>query len=43
MRDQTIHFFDLLCWLTGDEAVEVYAIGGALVSAAIGEAGDVDT
>ena len=43
MRDQTIHFFDLLCWLTGDEAVEVYAIGDALVSAAIGEAGDVDT
>lgn len=43
MRDQTIHFFDLLRWLTGDEAVEVYAIGGALVSAAIGEVGDVDT
>src|SRR5258705_12050468 len=43
MRDQTIHFFDLLCWLTGDEAVEVYAIGDGLVSAAIGEAGDVDT
>jgi myo-inositol 2-dehydrogenase/D-chiro-inositol 1-dehydrogenase len=43
MRDQTIHFFDLLRWLTGDEAVEVYAIGGALVSAAIGQAGDVDT
>ena len=43
MRDQTIHFFDLLRWLTVDEAVEIYAIGGALVSAAIGEAGDVDT
>jgi myo-inositol 2-dehydrogenase / D-chiro-inositol 1-dehydrogenase len=43
MRDQTIHFFDLLRWLTNDEAVEVYAIGGALVSAAIGEVGDVDT
>jgi myo-inositol 2-dehydrogenase / D-chiro-inositol 1-dehydrogenase len=43
MRDQTIHFFDLLRWLTNDEPVEVYAIGGALVSAAIGEAGDVDT
>jgi myo-inositol 2-dehydrogenase / D-chiro-inositol 1-dehydrogenase len=43
MRDQTIHFFDLLRWLTGDEAVEVYAIGDALVSAAIGQAGDVDT
>lgn len=43
MRDQTIHFFDLLRWLTSDEPTEVYAIGGALVSAAIGEAGDVDT
>ncbi len=43
MRDQTIHFFDLLRWLTSDEPVEIYAIGGALVSAAIGEAGDVDT
>jgi myo-inositol 2-dehydrogenase / D-chiro-inositol 1-dehydrogenase len=43
MRDQTIHFFDLLRWLTNDEPVEVYAIGGALVSAAIGKAGDVDT
>ena len=43
MRDQTIHFFDLLRWLTKDEPVEVYAIGGALVDPAIGEAGDVDT
>lgn len=43
MRDQTIHFFDLLRWLTNDEPVEIYAIGGALVSPAIGEAGDVDT
>jgi myo-inositol 2-dehydrogenase/D-chiro-inositol 1-dehydrogenase len=43
MRDQTIHFFDLLRWLTNDEPLEVYAIGAALVSAAIGEAGDVDT
>jgi myo-inositol 2-dehydrogenase / D-chiro-inositol 1-dehydrogenase len=43
LRDQTIHFFDLLRWLTNDEPVEVYAIGGALVDPAIGEAGDVDT
>jgi myo-inositol 2-dehydrogenase / D-chiro-inositol 1-dehydrogenase len=43
MRDQTIHFFDLLRWLTNDEPVDVYAIGAALVDAAIGEAGDVDT
>jgi myo-inositol 2-dehydrogenase / D-chiro-inositol 1-dehydrogenase len=43
MRDQTIHFFDLLRWLTKDEPLEIYAIGDALVSPAIGAAGDVDT
>ena len=43
LRDQTIHFFDLLRWLTNDEPVEAYAIGAALVDPAIGEAGDVDT
>jgi myo-inositol 2-dehydrogenase/D-chiro-inositol 1-dehydrogenase len=43
LRDQTIHFFDLLRWLTSDEPVEVYAVGAALVDPAIGEAGDVDT
>jgi myo-inositol 2-dehydrogenase / D-chiro-inositol 1-dehydrogenase len=43
LRDQTIHFFDLLRWLTNDEPVEVYALGAALVDPAIGEAGDVDT
>jgi myo-inositol 2-dehydrogenase / D-chiro-inositol 1-dehydrogenase len=43
LRDQTIHFFDLLRWLTKDEPVEVYAIGAALVDPAIGQAGDVDT
>jgi myo-inositol 2-dehydrogenase / D-chiro-inositol 1-dehydrogenase len=43
LRDQTIHFFDLLRWLTNDEPVQVYAIGAALVDPAIGQAGDVDT
>lgn len=42
-RDQTIHFFDLACWLADDMPVEVYATGAALVDPAIGEAGDVDT
>src|SRR4026207_2315855 len=42
-RDQTIHFFDMLCWLAGEDPVEVYATGAALVDPAIGEAGDVDT
>lgn len=43
LRDQTIHFFDLLRWLVEDEPVEVYSLGAALVDPAIGEAGDVDT
>jgi len=43
LRDQTIHFFDLACWLAGEAPVEVYATGAALVDPAIGEAGDVDT
>jgi len=42
-RDQTIHFFDLACWLTDEAPVEVYATGAVLVDPAIGEAGDVDT
>ncbi|HEX5689586.1 MAG TPA: inositol 2-dehydrogenase [Roseiflexaceae bacterium] len=42
-RDQTIHFFDLACWIAGEAPVEVYATGAALVDPAIGEAGDVDT
>jgi myo-inositol 2-dehydrogenase/D-chiro-inositol 1-dehydrogenase len=43
LRDQTIHFFDLLRWISGDEAVEVYAIGAALVDPKVAEVGDVDT
>ncbi len=42
-RDQTIHFFDLACWLADEAPVEVYATGAALIDPAIGEAGDVDT
>ncbi len=42
-RDQTIHFFDLACWLSGEAPVEVYAAGSVLVDPAIGEAGDIDT
>ncbi|GAC1399099.1 MAG: inositol 2-dehydrogenase [Ktedonobacteraceae bacterium] len=42
-RDQTIHFFDLACWLADETPVEVYATGSVLVDPAIGEAGDVDT
>ena len=43
LRDQTIHFFDMLRWLSGEDPVEVYATGAALIDPAIGEAGDVDT
>ena len=31
LRDQTVHFFDLLRWISEDEPEEVYAVGAALV------------
>ncbi|MDZ4769840.1 MAG: inositol 2-dehydrogenase, partial [Chloroflexota bacterium] len=40
--DMTIHDFDMARFLLG-EVVEVYAAGGVMVDAAIGEAGDIDT
>src|SRR5260370_37927509 len=40
-RDQTIHFFDLACWLADEAPVEVYAAGAVLVDPAIGEAGGI--
>lgn len=43
MRDQNIHFFDLLCWITGLEPVSVYARGAALADPRVAEVGDVDT
>src|SRR5260370_6606639 len=43
LRDQTIHFFDLACWLADEAPVELYATGAALIDPAIGEAGGVDT
>jgi myo-inositol 2-dehydrogenase/D-chiro-inositol 1-dehydrogenase len=41
--DMTIHDFDMVRFLSGSEAEEIYAIGDALVDPAIREAGDVDT
>src|SRR5437899_3664662 len=41
--DMTIHDFDMVRFLSGSEAEEVYAIGDALIDPAIREAGDVDT
>lgn len=42
-RDQTIHFFDLACWIAGEVPTEVYAAGSALTSPDVARAGDVDT
>lgn len=41
--DMTIHDFDMVRFISGAEAEEVYAMGGVLVDKAIGEAGDIDT
>ncbi len=41
--DMTIHDFDMVRYMSGEEVEEVYAIGGVLVDPAIGEAGDIDT
>jgi len=41
--DMTIHDFDMVRFLSGSEAEEIYALGDALVDPDIGRAGDVDT
>ncbi|MCV2395034.1 Gfo/Idh/MocA family oxidoreductase [Actinotalea sp. M2MS4P-6] len=43
LRDQTVHFFDLLRWITGLEPVEVYVAGAALADPAVADVPDVDT
>ena len=43
MRDQAIHFFDLLRWLTEEEVETIGALGSALAMPEIAEFGDVDT
>jgi myo-inositol 2-dehydrogenase/D-chiro-inositol 1-dehydrogenase len=42
-RDMMIHDFDMARFLLGEEPVQVFAVGSALVDPAIGAAGDVDT
>ena len=42
-RDMMIHDFDMARFLLGEDAVEVHAMGSALVDPAIGKAGDIDT
>jgi len=43
LRDQTVHFFDLTRWLTGQDPVEVHVLGSALADPRITRYGDVDT
>lgn len=43
LRDQTVHFFDLLRWITGLEPVEVYVAGAALADPRVADVPDVDT
>ena len=42
-RDMMIHDLDMARWMLGEEPVEVYATGSALVDPEIGEAGDIDS
>ena len=42
-RDMMIHDFDMARFLLGEEPVQVFAVGAALVDPEIGKAGDVDT
>jgi myo-inositol 2-dehydrogenase/D-chiro-inositol 1-dehydrogenase len=42
-RDMTIHDFDMARWLLGEEPVEVFAWGEALVDRKIAKAGDIDS
>ena len=42
-RDMTIHDFDMARWMLGEEPVEVFAYGAALVDPAVAAAGDTDS
>jgi myo-inositol 2-dehydrogenase/D-chiro-inositol 1-dehydrogenase len=42
-RDMTIHDFDMARWMLGEEPVEVFAYGAALVDPAVAAAGDIDS
>ena len=42
-RDMTVHNFDCVRWLMGEEPVEVFALGASLVSDEIRAIGDIDT
>ena len=42
-RDMTIHNFDCVRWLMGEEVAELFAMGSAIASPVIRELGDIDT
>src|SRR4051812_9837397 len=42
-RDMTIHNFDSIRWLMGEEVVELFAMGSAIVAPVFQELGDIDT
>lgn len=42
-RDMTIHNFDAVRWLMGEDPIEIHTMASALVSDDIRDAGDVDT
>ena len=41
--DMSVHDFDMCRFLSGSEALEIFAIGGNFIDPSIGEAGDIDT
>jgi myo-inositol 2-dehydrogenase/D-chiro-inositol 1-dehydrogenase len=43
LLDMTIHDFDMIRFLTGSEATEIYAAGAALIDPEVGRLGDIDT
>src|SRR5690606_35052934 len=42
-RDKCVHFFDLIRWISGEEPVEIAALGSVIADPSVGEANDVDT
>lgn len=40
--DASIHDIDLICWITGERPIEVFATGSCLFDPKIGKVGDVD-
>lgn len=41
--DATIHDIDLMCWISGERPIEVFAAGSCLTDPEIGKLGDCDT